>query len=145
LVCFLSAGTLPATAQNTHIDSFEAAKKLTPQIYADRQEEFYCGYRYSGTAVDLASCGYEPKRDAKRATHLEWEHVVPAEAFGQAFPEWREGHPACVDSKGRRFKGRNYPLFEAWDWEDPVDAWECERDRRIAALQGNHNPFVAAA
>jgi deoxyribonuclease I len=40
---------------------------------------------------------------------------------------------------------KNRPLFEAWDREDPVDAWECERDRRIAALQGNHNSFVAMA
>jgi deoxyribonuclease-1 len=40
---------------------------------------------------------------------------------------------------------KNRPLFEAWNREDPVDAWECERDRRIAALQGNHNPFVAPA
>ena len=40
---------------------------------------------------------------------------------------------------------KNRPLFDAWDREDPVDAWECERDRRIAALQGNHNPFVIAA
>src|SRR5262245_38370336 len=24
----------------------------------------------------------------------------------QAFPEWRTEHPACVDSKGRPFKGR---------------------------------------
>jgi deoxyribonuclease-1 len=40
---------------------------------------------------------------------------------------------------------KNRPLFEAWNTEDPVDAWECERDRRIAQLQGNHNLFVAAA
>jgi endonuclease I len=39
---------------------------------------------------------------------------------------------------------KNRPLFEAWNSEDPVDARECERDRRIAALQGNHNPFAAA-
>ena len=39
---------------------------------------------------------------------------------------------------------KNRPLFEAWDKEDPVDAWECERDRRIAQLQGNHNPFIIA-
>jgi deoxyribonuclease-1 len=32
---------------------------------------------------------------------------VPAEAFGQAFPEWRNGHPACSDSIGQPFKGRN--------------------------------------
>jgi deoxyribonuclease I len=37
---------------------------------------------------------------------------------------------------------KNRPLFEAWNKEDPVDAWECERDRRIARLQGHYNPFV---
>jgi len=31
---------------------------------------------------------------------------VPVEAFGQSFVEWREGHPDCVDSKRRSFKGR---------------------------------------
>ena len=40
---------------------------------------------------------------------------------------------------------KNRPLFEAWNQEDPVDPWGCERHRRIAALQGNSNPFVAAA
>jgi deoxyribonuclease-1 len=38
---------------------------------------------------------------------------------------------------------KNRKLFAAWAKEDPVDAWECERNRRIAALQGNPNPFVA--
>jgi deoxyribonuclease-1 len=37
---------------------------------------------------------------------------------------------------------KNQKLFEAWDKEDPVDAWECERVRRIEQLQGNKNPFV---
>jgi endonuclease I len=68
---------------------------------------FYCGCAYAGIEIELASCGYQPKKDPDRAKRLEWEHVVPAEAFGQSFPEWREGHPACVDSKGKAFKGRN--------------------------------------
>lgn len=34
-------------------------------------------------------------------------------------------------------------MIDAWDNMYPVDAWECERDRRIAQIQGNHNPFVA--
>ena len=62
--------------------------------------------RLSENTVDLESCGYHPK-SSKRARQLEWEHVVPAEAFGQSFPEWREGHPECVDRKGQPFKGRN--------------------------------------
>lgn len=37
---------------------------------------------------------------------------------------------------------RNRPLFEAWAEADPVDEWECERARRVAAAQGNVNRFV---
>lgn len=33
-------------------------------------------------------------------------------------------------------------LFTAWDKLYPITAWECERDNRIAQVQGNHNPYV---
>ena len=33
-------------------------------------------------------------------------------------------------------------LFEAWDRMYPVTEKECERDRRIFKVQGDHNPFV---
>lgn len=36
-------------------------------------------------------------------------------------------------------------LFEAWDKEDPVDAAECERAKKIEQIQGNANDFVKAA
>ena len=35
-------------------------------------------------------------------------------------------------------------LLEIWDKEHPVSAWECERERRIFKVQGDHNPFVEA-
>lgn len=31
---------------------------------------------------------------------------MPAENFGRTFVEWREGNNACVNSKGKAFKGR---------------------------------------
>jgi deoxyribonuclease-1 len=37
---------------------------------------------------------------------------------------------------------KNKKLFEAWDREDPVDRWECERCKRIEWVQGNENPVV---
>ena len=40
---------------------------------------------------------------------------------------------------------KNRKLFQAWDKEDPVDAWECERCRRIEKIQKNENPFVKKA
>jgi len=33
-------------------------------------------------------------------------------------------------------------LLESWHRDDPPDAFERERDRRIERLQGNRNPFV---
>ena len=34
-------------------------------------------------------------------------------------------------------------LFEAWDRQYPPDAWECEREQRIARVQGNRNKITA--
>lgn len=36
-------------------------------------------------------------------------------------------------------------LLMAWDKQFPVNAWEKERDRRIAAIMGHGNPFVSGA
>ncbi len=33
-------------------------------------------------------------------------------------------------------------MFEQWALEDPIDDWEIELNRRIAAIQGNLNPYV---
>jgi deoxyribonuclease-1 len=37
---------------------------------------------------------------------------------------------------------RRREMFRAWSEADPVDDWERTRERRIADVQGNHNPFV---
>ena len=216
---------------NTINPSFNKAKKiLLGQVYYDHYTTFYCGCEFSSKRQVFHTNGYKPKKQWRRAYRLEWEHIVPAHAFGQSFREWREGHPECVDSRGKSFKGRNctrkrvhqfrymesdmynlvpavgeinglrsnysfaiipgekrefgqcdmeiaarkaeppipvrgniariykymdaaYPgrgiiskknrkLFEAWDRQDTVDAWECRRGRRIEKIQGNTNPFV---
>lgn len=76
-------------------------------LYAGHEQTFYCGCTYSEKTIDFTSCGYTPKGKPETAQRLEWEHVVPAENFGRSFPEWRDGHPRCVDNKGKPFKGRN--------------------------------------
>ena len=38
---------------------------------------------------------------------------------------------------------KNQKLFEAWNKLDPVDQWECERERHIRQIQGNENIFVS--
>jgi deoxyribonuclease-1 len=40
---------------------------------------------------------------------------------------------------------KNRKLFGAWDKEDPVDDWECERSKKIEGIQRNENPFVKKA
>lgn len=203
------------------------------QIYRDHKITFYCGCPFNSEKQILPSDNYTPKKEGKRAHRLEWEHLVPAHAFGKSFQEWRNGHPDCVSNKGKVFKGRNcarkvailfrymesdmfnlmpavgeinglrsnysyamipgekkqfgkcdmkiegrkaepppgkrsdiarayfymdwaYPghrvvskknkkLFKAWGKADPVNAWECERCRRIEKIQGNENPFVKKA
>ncbi|MEZ4527713.1 MAG: endonuclease [Desulfobacterales bacterium] len=225
-----------AGSGNISNDSFNKAKKsLERQVYADHRITFYCGCPFDQGKNVLSCDRYTPKSDSKRSRKVEWEHVVPAAHFGQSFKEWRDGHPDCVDGKGKPFKGRNcaskvaipyrymesdmynlvpaigevnrlrsnfrfdmisgesrefgacdmeidsqarvaeppervrgdiartykymnqaYPghgiigrssvkLFDAWDRQDPVDQWECERCRRIEAIQGNENPVVKEA
>lgn len=43
---------------------------------------------------------------------------------------------------GVNISSQQRQTLTAWNKTDPVDAWERERDRRIAQIQGNHNPFV---
>lgn len=97
--------------------NFRKAKRVMARVYASHRKTFYCACRYDERKrVNHASCGYKPLRPGRRANRVEWEHVVPAEAFGRSFVEWRVGHALCVDRRGRPFKGRNCarranPLF----------------------------------
>lgn len=91
-------------------DSFSKSKKILHTVIykeSELRKDIYCGCSYDNRKeVDFSACGYVPLKDNKRAHRIEWEHAVPAEAFGQSFREWREGHPDCVDNRGRSFKGR---------------------------------------
>lgn len=207
--------------------SFREAKlELRQQVYHDQNQSdegsLYCGCQWqwtgaSGGRVDLASCGYQVRKQRNRAQRIEWEHVVPAWVMGHQRQCWQEG--------GRRHCAANDPLFErmeanmhnlvpaigevngdrsnysfgvlpgtpgqhgqcdvrvsfgdrtveprdavkgliartyfyihdrydlkmsrkqqqlliSWHRQFPVTDWERERDRRIAAVMGHHNPFV---
>ena len=97
---------IQAFPQNTKITSFSKSKKLLLKLYKDNPVTLYCGCSYNGKKPNLSSCGYITKKNKKRANRIEWEHVVPAHAFGQSFSEWRNGHPKCVKKNGKKFKGR---------------------------------------
>lgn len=84
--------------------NFNSAKKILPEVFADMEEDFYCGCKYTGKDVDFASCGYEPRKNANRAARIEWEHVVPASHMGSQRQCWQEG--------GRKNCSGKDPLFD---------------------------------
>ncbi|WP_370277731.1 endonuclease [Pontibacterium sp.] len=75
--------------------SFSKSKRILAEIYAEQPVSFYCGcdYKKQGKKLvpDLDSCGYDPRKNAKRAKRIEWEHVMPAWAFGHQLQCWQEG------------------------------------------------------
>jgi len=234
LIFLVSEPGYSAAKGNRQIQSFTHAKRiLMKEIYRGHQKTFYCGSQYTQGRYVIHNNGYIPRRKSQRARRLEWEHIVHLDSFGSKFAEWRDGHPQCLDNRGRPFKGLNcaekmniqfrfmqcdlynlvpvvgeirglranygygmvpgenaefgscdieiaynkvepppevrgdiarihfymdsaYPaydlirqedrkLFKAWNQQDPVDAWECERAKRIEAIQKNENPFVQKA
>ena len=223
--------TRPPVKPVHRIEHFREAKKLANKFLTqDHRQTFYCGCDYNKRrTIDPKECGYLPRKNAHRGKRMEWEHIVPAHAFGKERPCWQE--PLC-ERKGKSYKGRkcckkidplfrsmeadlhnlvpsvgelnadhsnrsygmvagqsgeygtcdfkvNFEsdtvqprpgirgniartyfyfektyqlpirdkqrkLFERWDKEDPVDAWERQRNKRIQKIQGNGNPFVAS-
>ncbi len=202
--------------------SFSKAKKEAIKIYFDHPTSFYCGCDISWQGKkgkpDLDSCGYQVRKQLKRASRIEWEHVMPAWNFGHQRQCWQDGgRKNCTrndkvfkameadlhnltptvgevngDRSNYRFSqwngmdGVSYGMCEmqvnfkqrkvmppdrargsiartylymskeynlklssserklmiAWNKQYPVDEWECTRNQRIIAIQGNDNPFV---
>lgn len=208
---------------NYHQNNFQQAKAYAAEINDDAPGSFYCGCKITWHGKkgepDLNSCGYQPRKNARRAARIEWEHVMPTWEFGHQRQCWQNGgrkncskdadyrrietdlhnlQPAIGEVNGDRgnyaysqWKGtdkqygqcsmqidfknkqaqpperargaiaRTYfymrdqyhlrlsrqqtQLFTAWNKLYPVSKWECERDQRIARVQGNHNPYVLEA
>jgi deoxyribonuclease-1 len=222
LLALLSVLLLSPSLSAAHPTSFSQAKRLAVDIYADHPTSFYCGcdirWQDRKGIPDLESCGYQVRKQQKRADRIEWEHVVPAWQFGHQRLCWQEGGrknctrnddtfkqmeadlhnltPTIGEVNGDRsnynfsqwngiggvsygqcdmqvnFKqrkampperargsiARTYlymsqhygfklsssqkQLMNAWNNTYPVTNWECKRDQRIQAVQGNANPFV---
>lgn len=86
-------------------ESYGKAKKMLRGIYKDHRVTVYCEARFDEDNNVIPPDGFETASHQKRSLKIEWEHAVPAENFGRAFREWREGDEQCVH-KGRPFRGR---------------------------------------
>lgn len=137
------ADAVTAPLGNQQISNFSEAKKIAARIHKENPVTIYCPCRYSGKEIDLASCGYQIHKDARRAHRLEWEHVVPAEAFGQSFAEWREGAAICHKHNGKPFRGRKCaetnPVFARME-ADLYNLWPI-----VGELNGLRSNFSMAA
>lgn len=94
-------------AASTHAEEiihFAKAKRILKNLYQDHQQSFYCGCDYSKKGKklipDLSSCGYQVRKQKKRASRIEWEHLVPAWQFGHQMQCWQNGgRKACKKNK----------------------------------------------
>lgn len=127
--------------------SFSASKKLMyKKLYPSGGDSFYCGCRFSYKSVkgkqkpvvDWTSCGFAPRKNAKRASRIEGEHAMPAHHFGQHLSCWRNG--------GRKACGKNktFKVMEA-DLHNIVPAiGEVNGDRsnfKYGLIAGEKRPY----
>lgn len=105
LLLSLSYCVAPTSRAPVHgIQNFGEAKKQAKKIFKDHQQTFYCGCSYDAKhQIDPSRCGYTPRKNGERGERVEWEHIVPAHAFGGSLPCWQQ--PIC-QQEGKRYKGR---------------------------------------
>ncbi len=137
--------------------SFSKAKREAVKIYADHNTSFYCGcdieWKGKKGIPNLESCGYEVRKQIKRASRIEWEHVVPAWQFGHQRQCWQEGGRKNCSKNDKVFRlmeadlhnltpaigevngDRSNYNFSQWNGIDGVTYGQCEmqvnfKDRR---------------
>lgn len=105
VVLFICSVSFSAVAEPP--SSFSKSKRILAGLYASNPVSFYCGCDYRAKEKKLVpeweSCGFIPRKNANRAARIEWEHVVPAWAFGHQLQCWQEGgRRACKKEPGFR-------------------------------------------
>lgn len=115
LALWLSLFPSPLLAQgNTTIESFQTSKHMLSEVYKDHRTTFYRGAEYSEHGEIRLPEGFSTPKYENRATRVEWEHAVPAEAFGRNFPEWKHGgrkHTERVNQEYRLIQADMYNLY----------------------------------
>lgn len=98
------AASAPRSVPPSRPLDFREAKRALRELYDRRpRQTLYARCAFSAWRIDWSKCCFDPQREVRR--RLEWEHVVPAAAFGRSFREWTEGHRDCV-RKGKPYHGR---------------------------------------
>ncbi|WP_058506046.1 endonuclease [Legionella nautarum] len=115
------------------LTSFAVAKKKAEIIFQNHRTTLYCNCQYNEKKqIDLLSCQMQDAvMRSKRASRVEYEHMMPAEQFGQQFSCWREkkcskdGKPykgrKCCAKIDARFKEAEAELYNLWPAEGLVN------------------------
>jgi deoxyribonuclease-1 len=106
-----STAALTATGASDRSDVSDATltdeprdtASVTPPPMPVDDETLYAGCPMRRGTIQWPLCCFVPENERRR--RLEWEHVVPAAAFGRALPAWRDGDAKCR-RKGKPFRGR---------------------------------------
>jgi len=84
-----ATGCGPEGNGNARYESFNEVKQiLLEQVYQDHRITFYCACTFSKNKKVRCKTG-----EGKRATLVEWEHIVPASQFGRTFSSWEKYTP----------------------------------------------------
>lgn len=101
----------------TAMDFITTKRFLKTAVYAPGDREYYCGCEIQAEGKKWVpswqSCGYVPRRNAERGHRIEWEHVVPAWAFGHQLQCWQQGgrkHCVATDPVFRAMEGDPHNL-----------------------------------
>ena len=162
--------SLPFISSPLQAQTFRAAKQDLNKLYQSHPTTFYCGcnIKFNGKqmAPDWESCGYLPRKQANRASRIEWEHVVPAWEFGHQLQCWQEGgRKNCGKSdEFNKMEGDMHNLFPAIgevngdranyrfsDWNGkPNQYGKCQmlvdfKDRRVQPPKGPVRGQIARA
>lgn len=77
-----------------HYDFSHAKRQMDRIYYGDLRVTVYCGCRYESNrkpnGIDFAECGFAPRKNADRASRIEWEHVVTAHNIGLSRKCWHK-------------------------------------------------------
>ncbi len=97
------------SAKSSSEPSFSKSKRiLATKIYSQHQKTFYGGCDYEIADNRLVpihdSCGFHYRKNLKRASRIEWEHIVPAWFFGHNLDCWKRGGRAECRRVSPEFK-----------------------------------------
>lgn len=146
--CWRSPGDFPACVKSSGktVSGRECCQKVDPVFEAAHNDLFNLvpavgevnGQRsdfnwgmISGEKREFGTCNFEVDSSIRRVEPP--ENIMGDIARTMFY---------MADTYGFNLSRQDQQLYTAWSRQDPPDAWEIERNRRIKAIQGKGNRFV---